>query len=100
MDLLLTGRLVEAAFAERIGLINQIVPAERLLDWAVETAGTIAANSPAAVQAVKTQVSASIADYARSREALEQQLGDRVRASPDFAEGVAAFREKRRANYV
>jgi enoyl-CoA hydratase/carnithine racemase len=100
MDLLLTGRLVEAAFAERIGLINRIVPAERLLDWAVETAGMIAANSPAAVQAVKTQVSAGIADYARSREALEQQLGDRVRASPDFAEGVAAFREKRRANYV
>jgi enoyl-CoA hydratase/carnithine racemase len=100
MDLLLTGRLVEAAFAERIGLINQIVPAELLLDWAVETAGTIAANSPAAVQAVKTQVSASIADYAKSREALEQQLGDRVRASPDFAEGVAAFRGKRRANYV
>ncbi len=100
MDLLLTGRLVEAAFAERIGLINRIVPADRLLDWAVETAGTIAANSPAAVQAVKTQVSASIADYAKSREVLEQQLGDRVRASPDFAEGVAAFREKRRANYV
>jgi enoyl-CoA hydratase/carnithine racemase len=34
-----------------------------------------------------------------SQEAREQALGDRVRASPDFAEGVAAFREKRPANY-
>ena len=52
------------------------------------------------MQAVKTQISASIADYALSREALEQQLGDKVRASADFAEGVAAFREKRKPNYV
>ena len=100
MDLLLTGRLVDADFAEKIGLINQVVPAGSLMDWATEKARAIAANSPAAVQAVKTQISASIADYAISREALEQQLGDKVRASSDFAEGVAAFREKRKPNYV
>jgi enoyl-CoA hydratase/carnithine racemase len=100
MDLLLTGRLVNADFAERIGLINQVVPAGGLMDWAMETARAIAANSPAAVQAVKTQISSSIADYAISREALEQQLGDKVRTSSDFAEGVAAFREKRKPNYV
>jgi enoyl-CoA hydratase/carnithine racemase len=100
MDLLLTGRLVDADFAGKIGLINQVVPAGGLMDWAMEKARAIAANSPAAVQAVKTQISAGIADYAISREALEQQLGDKVRASSDFAEGVAAFREKRKPNYV
>ncbi|MET0569012.1 MAG: enoyl-CoA hydratase-related protein [Hyphomicrobiaceae bacterium] len=100
MDLLLTGRLVDTDFAEKIGLINQAVPAGSLMDWAMEKAQAIAANSPAAVQAVKTQISASIADYSISREALEQQLGDKVRASSDFAEGVAAFREKRKPNYV
>jgi enoyl-CoA hydratase/carnithine racemase len=99
MDLLLTGRLIDATEAARLGLINRVVPAEGLMAWALETAETIAANSPSAVQAVKRQISATIADHARTREALEQELGDRVRASADFREGVAAFREKRRPRY-
>jgi len=99
MDLLLTGRLVDAAFAERVGLVNAVVEREALMPWALETAAAIAANSPSAVQAVRQQISASIADYAKSREALEQTLGDRVRASPHFTEGIAAFREKRRPDY-
>lgn len=99
MDLLLTGGLVDAAFAERVGLINSVVAADRLMQWAIEKAETIAANAPVAVQAVKQQISASIADYAKTREALEQELGERVRTSPDFTEGVSAFREKRRPDY-
>ena len=99
MDLLLTGRLIDAAEAARLGLVNRVVPAEGLMDWALETAEQIAAHSPSAVQAVKRQISATIADHARSREPMEQELGDRVRASAHFKEGVAAFLEKRRPNY-
>ena len=99
MDLLLTGRLVDAAFAARINLVNEVVARAALMTWAIDKARAIAANSPTAVQAVRTQISSGIADYAKSRERLEQRLGDRVRASPHFAEGVAAFREKRKPDY-
>jgi enoyl-CoA hydratase len=99
MDLLLTARLIDAAEAARLGLVNRVVAAADLLPWALETAETIAANSPTAVQAVKRQISATIADHARAREPLDQELGDRVRASTHFAEGVAAFREKRQPRY-
>jgi len=99
MDLILTGRLVDARFAQGINLINQISPDSNPLKIAIETAAMIAANSPDAVQAVKQQISDGFADHARSREAMEQQLGDQVRAGRHFAEGVAAFREKRRPDY-
>ncbi len=99
MELLLTGKLIPANEAAQIGLVNRVMPAEDLMPWAIETAETIAANSPTAVQAVKQQISNTIAEHALSREALDQELGDRVRASPHFTEGVAAFLEKRQPNY-
>jgi enoyl-CoA hydratase len=99
MELLLTANLIDAATAARIGLVNRVVPSHALLSWALETADTIAANSPTAVQAVKQQISMTLAEQALAREALDQALGDRVRASPHFTEGVAAFRQKRRPQY-
>ncbi len=99
MELLLTATLIDAAEAARLGLINRVLPAAELMPWALATAERIAANSPSAVQAVKQQISATMAEHARSREALEQELGDRVRASAHFREGVAAFREKRTPRY-
>jgi enoyl-CoA hydratase/carnithine racemase len=99
MDLLLTGRLITAQFAANIGLINRVLSGGDVMSAAINTAVEIAANSPSAVQAVKTQISAGMADHATIREALEQELGDRVRASLHFSEGIAAFREKRSPNY-
>ena len=99
MELLLTAKLIDAAEAARLGLVNRVVPADRLMPWALETAELIASHSPSAVQAVKQQISTTIAEHARSREALDQELGDRVRASAHFKEGVAAFLEKRPPKY-
>ncbi len=100
LELLLTAKLIDAAEAARIGLVNRVLPAADLMPWALATAETIAANSPSAVQAVKEQISTTIAVHAQSREALDQELGDRVRASPHFSEGVRAFLEKRDPNYT
>jgi enoyl-CoA hydratase len=100
MELLLTATLIDAADAARIGLVNRVVPAGALMRWAVETAETIAANSPTAVQAVKQQISTTIAVQTRAREAMEQELGDRVRGSAHFREGVRAFLEKRPPDYT
>ena len=99
MDLLLTGRLIDAQAAHQMQLINEVVTPDHLLDTALERARMIASNSPDAVQAVKSQISGAEADFAQSREALEQQLGDQVRAGRHFAEGVAAFIEKRKPDF-
>ncbi|NBQ89272.1 MAG: hypothetical protein EBU07_17780 [Betaproteobacteria bacterium] len=99
MELLLGAQMIDAEEARRIALINRIVPADRLLDEALASARIIAANSPTAVQAVKQHISETLALNINAREAAEQAQGDRVRESKDFAEGVAAFREKRTPNY-
>src|SRR5918994_6928339 len=66
MDLLLTARLIDAAEAARLSLINRVVPAAELMAWALATAETIAANSPSAVQAVERPIKAAIAEHARA----------------------------------
>lgn len=100
MELLLTAQLLDATEAARLGLVNRVVPAAELMAWAVATAEIIAANSPSAVQAVKQQISSTLAEHALAREAMDQALGDRVRSSPHFQEGVTAFLEKRQPRYT
>lgn len=99
MKLLLGAQLIDAEEAVRINLVNEVVPGGDLMDWALNMAETIAANSPSAVQAVKRKISTEISEHAISQEALDQELGDIVRDSPHFKEGVAAFLEKRKPNY-
>jgi methylglutaconyl-CoA hydratase len=95
-DLLLTGRIIGAEDARRIGLINEIVPAEQLRERAQELALQLMENSPASLVATKRLLS----DHARA--ALDAQIRSAVRenaairATADFREGIASFLEKRK----
>ncbi len=99
MKLLLTAENIDADEAARIGLVNEVVPADEVMARAMTTAEVIAANSPKAVQAVKQFVSTGFAEQSQQREPFEQALGDAVRASADFSEGVTAFRQRRQPHY-
>jgi len=94
-DLFLTGRIIDAAEAKAIGLVTNIVPAERLLAAARELAAVLIANSPASIQATKrllVRVSETEIDR-RIELAVAESVA--IRATPDFREGLAAFLEKR-----
>jgi methylglutaconyl-CoA hydratase len=95
-DLLLTGRLVEAAEAKDLGLVNEIVPPDRLMARVLELAQILIAASPASVtRAKRLLVSAAAAslDADLERAVLENA---RMRCTPDFKEGLASFLEKRK----
>jgi methylglutaconyl-CoA hydratase len=94
-DLLLTGRLFDAAEANRYGLVNEVVPADRLLERAKEIAAQLMQNSPSSVRATKKLINSFIAAQLDDdiEEAIEENA--RIRTTADFREGVASFLEKR-----
>jgi len=95
-DLLLTGRILEPAEAKEIGLINEIVPAEKLIERATELADILIAASPGSVTRAKrllTSAAAAGVDADLERAILENA---RIRCTPDFKEGLASFLEKRK----
>lgn len=95
MELLLTGRRIDAPTAERWGLVNQVVPQDRLLETAMAYAREVAENAPLAVQATKELAIRSRDMDLSTGLRLEQSLNRILQASEDVQEGVAAFAEKR-----
>ncbi len=98
MEMLLSGKNLSAQRAYDIGLINEIVPAEKLMESAIKWAETICKNGPLAVRTAK-----EIAVRALSLESgfvLEKALGARVMQSEDAKEGPRAFAEKRKPKYT
>jgi enoyl-CoA hydratase/carnithine racemase len=95
-ELLLTARPIDAQRALAIGLVNELVPADRLLSRALETADTIAANAPLAVTATRTGVR-ELADLS-TEEAYRRQeeLGRPLRSTADAREAQRAFVERRK----
>ncbi len=96
MDLLLSGRKIDAAEAGRMGLVNRVIPHDELIKTAREYAAELAANaSPASMAVMKRQI------HRDWTETLERAHAEAVRLMvesfdrPDFKEGVASFLEKR-----
>ncbi|MFT3972320.1 MAG: enoyl-CoA hydratase [Amaricoccus sp.] len=95
MEMCLTGRFMDAAEAERAGLVSRVVPARDLLRDAKETAAKIAEKSPLTVRAAKEAVNRSYETTLREGLLYERRLFHALFASEDQAEGMAAFAEKR-----
>ncbi len=99
-DLLLTGRIFDAAEALKLGLINEIVPPEKLLDRARELAAQLAENSPLSLSNTKRLLT----EHARAEldaqieAAIHENAG--IRESADFREGVTSFLEKRKPKWT
>jgi methylglutaconyl-CoA hydratase len=95
-DLLLTGRLVLAEEAAKLGLVTEIVPLDRLMPRAHELAATLIAASPVSLTRAKrllTSGAAASVDADLERAILENA---RIRCTADFKEGLASFLEKRK----
>jgi enoyl-CoA hydratase len=99
MEMCLTGRFMDAAEAERAGLVSRVVPAKDLLRDARETALKIAEKSPLAVRALKEAVGRSYETTLREGLLFERRLFDALFATEDQVEGMAAFAEKRSAQF-
>ncbi|WP_062346950.1 enoyl-CoA hydratase-related protein [Novosphingobium sp. CCH12-A3] len=95
MDMCLTGRMMDAAEAERSGLVTRVVPLADLLADALKTAETIAAMPPMAAVANKEMVNAAFETTLDQGLLFERRVFQILTASEDKAEGMKAFIEKR-----
>src|SRR5271157_4806856 len=99
-DLLLTGRIIDADEAFRMGLVNEIVPPDKLMPRTRELAASLLQNSPASLRATKRLLK----NYASPE--LDQQIvaaveeNARIRTTADFREGVSSFLEKRNPRWT
>jgi methylglutaconyl-CoA hydratase len=95
-DLLLTGRIFDAAEAMRMGLLNEVVPPENLMTRTRELAAVLMANSAASLRATKQLLN----DHARAEVDAQIEAAVRenaaIRSTADFREGITSFLEKRK----
>lgn len=96
MDLVLTGRMMDAAEAERSGLVARVVAPERLLDEALETAARIASLSRPSVMMAKEAVNRALETTLEEGLRFERRLFHSLFATEDQKEGMSAFIEKRK----
>jgi len=98
-ELLLTARPIDAARAQAIGLVNDVVPAAGLLERAFETADAIANNAPLAVHETRRGVRELLTEPLPRAYERQEELGRPLRATEDAREAQQAFVEKRRPEW-
>lgn len=99
MDLILTGRMMDAAEAERAGLVARVVPAAGLMDEAMKAAETIANMSLPSVLAGKEAVNAAFESSLAEGVRFERRIFHSLFATEDQKEGMKAFVEKRKPEW-
>ncbi|MGQ3016282.1 enoyl-CoA hydratase [Phenylobacterium sp.] len=99
MEMILTGRMMDAAEAERAGLVSRVLPAETLVEEALAAAAKIAAQSPVAVMMNKELVETAYETTLSAGVAVERRLFHSLFAFEDQKEGMAAFIEKRKPDF-
>ncbi|MDP5327581.1 MAG: enoyl-CoA hydratase [Paracoccaceae bacterium] len=99
MDMHLTGRFMDAAEAERSGLVSRVVPAKKLMEEAMGAAQKIVQKSAVAVMAVKESVNRAEETSLREGLLFERRLFHALFATEDQHEGMSAFLEKREAQF-
>ena len=100
MDLILTGRTIDAEEADRSGLVSRVVPADTLLEEAYATATTIAGMSLSAARMAKEAVNRAFESSLTEGLLYERRLFHSAFATDDQTEGMAAFTEKRPPNFT
>ncbi len=99
MDMVLTGRMMDAAEAERAGLVSRVVPAGSVVEEAVKAAEVIASKSKPAAMLAKEAVNAAFELGLAQGVLFERRVFHSLFASEDQKEGMAAFSEKRQPDF-
>lgn len=98
-DLLLTGRILDANEALQMGLVNEVVPQENLVQRAESLAQSLLANSPQALSATKRMITARHRAWLDAAITDAIEVSTQIRETGDFREGIAAFLEKRKPTW-
>ena len=99
MEMCLTGRMMDAAEAERAGLVSRVVPADQLVEEAIKVAGVIAAKSRPIAMMTKESVNRSYETTLAEGVRFERRLFHSMFATSDQKEGMSAFAEKRKPKF-